>query len=378
MKAHGDLEGERFADGFDQAVRGTVGAEEELMLLDAATYELVPEVPGVVAKLNGDERFAEELPASQVEIRTVPCASIAELGAQLRQGRRDLNAAVAESFELAGAGVHPLAHPRGEINPAARYVENRRQLGDAVLSRQLVFAFQVHVAPGDADTTLAVYNALRSYMPELAALAANAPFYEGEDTGLASIRPQISLLLPRQGVAPVISSWKAFERDLAWGKAGGVIPDDGSWWWELRPRPALGTLEVRVPDTQTTVAEAEALAALVHCLVIWLSDCHLAGETLPIDPSWRIAENRWLAARDGIEAELFNLETGERGALRGRIEALLELLSGKASELDCTEELGGVEALLRKNGAVRQREVAEERGVEAVPEWLASRFLEDV
>ena len=357
--------------------RGTVGAEEELMLLDAATFDLVPEVPRVISGLAGDARFAEELPASQVEIRTAPCASVSELGAELRQGRRDLRAAVPESFELAGAGVHPLAAAQGDLNQAPRYEPNRHHLGDAVLRRQLVFAFQVHVAPGDGETALAVYNALRSYMPELAGLAANAPFYEGQDTGLASIRPQISLLLPRQGVAPAISSWDALARELAWGKTSGAVPSQGSWWWELRPRPALGTLEIRVPDTQITVAESLAIAALIHSLVTWLSDRHLKGEQLPVHPSWRIAENRWLAARDGIEAELMDLEMGERHTLRDRVDRLIEDLSETATKLGCAAELGGVEELLRENGAARQRAEAAASGVAELPRWLARQFLVD-
>ncbi len=376
MKAPQDESAGSIEAGFASTTRGTIGAEEELMLLHPETFELAPDVPSSVLSLvEGDSRFTEELPSSQIEIRTAPCRSVPELLDQLGESRRELAKRLGASHLLAGAGVHPLAPAQGELNPAPRYEPTRRQLGDEVLSRQLVFAFQVHVAPGDAASALAVYNAFRSYLPEIAGLAANAPFLEGKDTGLASVRPQISLLLPRQGMPPAIPSWEAFADALAWGKAGGLMPHSGSWWWELRPRPALGTLEVRVPDTQTTLGEAAAIAALVHALAVWLGDRHQAGEELPVHSSWRISENRWLAARDGVDAELADLDTGERKPLRERVMALAEELSGTATGLGCESELAQVEHLLRENGSARQRQVAEANGVAELPRWLAGRFL---
>ena len=201
-------------------------------------------------------------------------------------------------------------HPEGELNRNERYDAAAERYGQRVLGRQLVFALQVHVAPGSADAALAVYNALRSYLPDIAALAANAPFLAGADTGLASVRPSIGLLLPRQGVPPVIESWDEFAQALDWGSRGDTF-DRSAWWWELRPHVTHGTLELRVPDAQTTVDDAAAVAALGQCLVAWLCERHDAGEQLPVAPSWRIAENRWFAARDGAEARLVDLETGE-------------------------------------------------------------------
>ena len=126
-----------------------------------------------------------------------------------------------------------------------------------------MFGLHVHVAIRGADRALAVYNALRSHLPELAALAANAPFYEGRDSGLASVRSRISGLLPRQGVPPALPSWDAYEEALRWC----AFDDPRQWWWELRLHPVFGTVEVRVPDTQTTVADTAAVGAVVHALV---------------------------------------------------------------------------------------------------------------
>ena len=144
--------------------------------------------------------------------------------------------------------------------------------------RQLVCALQVHVAVGGADRTLAVYNALREHLPELAALAANAPFHAGADTGLASIRPKISEGLPRQGIPPAFASWDELAAELRWGTTAGALPELALWWWELRPHLSHGTLELRVPDAQTTVAEAAAVAAVAHALVVRLAERHDAGE----------------------------------------------------------------------------------------------------
>ena len=151
--------------------------------------------------------------------------------------------------------MHPFAAPLGVLNRGERYDAILDEHGDVARS-QLVCALQVHVAVGGADATLAVYNALRGHLPELAALAANAPFHAGRDTGFASIRPLIGGLLPRQGVPPAIPSWAEFAEMLRW--AG----DPKTWWFELRPHVAYGTLELRVCDTQTTLAEAAAIAAV--------------------------------------------------------------------------------------------------------------------
>src|SRR4051794_13028139 len=237
---------------FDAPAPLTIGLEEELMLLDGETLDLLPRALDVLAGVDGDERFKPELPAAQMEIVMPPCATAGEAVALLGRARRDLAAAASGTGLLAAAGVHPFAAARGELNRGERYDLTADEYGD-IARRQLVCAFQVHVAVGGADRSLAVYNALRAFLPELAALAANAPFHEGRDTGLASIRPKISELLPRQGVPPAFSSWDAFADALRWGAVAETVPEPRRWWWELRPHPSYGTLEIRVPDSQAHV-----------------------------------------------------------------------------------------------------------------------------
>jgi carboxylate-amine ligase len=236
-----------------------------------------------------------------------------------------------------------------------------------------VCAFLVNVAVGGAERSLAVYNALRSWLPEIAALAANAPFYAGVDTGLASARPKVSELLPRQGVPPVIPSWDAFAETLRWGFASGAVPEPRRWWWELRPHPAFGTLEVRVPDSQARLADAEAIAAVVLALTAWLAARWDAGALPEPAPTWRIEENRWAACRDGVEGTFADLSSGDREPVRARLLALLEAVSAAGAPLGCGPGLQRARALVERNEAMRQREAGGPREATA---WLADAYLD--
>jgi len=360
---------------FDAREPLTLGLEEELMLLDPETLELAPVGPAVLAQLDGDARFKLELPASQLEIITSPARDVPEAALQLAHGRRALLRRAGALARPAAAGAHPFSPAEGELNDDPRYRFTVEWFG-SIAHRQLVCALQVHVAVGGAERTLAVYNALRSYLPELAALAAAAPFYEGRDSGLASVRPKIADQLTRQGVPPEIDSWESFADALSWGVSSGVMPEYAGWWWELRPHPTWGTLELRVPDAQATVGDAAGVAALAHALIASLADRHERGEPLPRHPGWRIEENRWSACRDGVEGTLADLDTGEQRPTRRRLNELMDELGPQAAKLGCAAELEHARELAERNGAMRQREVAAERGVDGVAAWLAERFAD--
>ena len=341
-------------DAFEQPSPVTVGLEEELMLLDGDTLDLAPHATEVIAALGGDPRFKLEMPAAQLEIVTAPHATVAAAAAELAHARAALAAAVAGRFRFAGAGAHPFASGLGPLNPGPRYEAIGAEYA-SVARRQLVFGLHVHVAIRGAERALAVYNALRSYLPELAALAANAPFYEGRDSGLASVRSRISGLLPRQGVPPAFASFAAYGEALRW--CG--FDDPRRWWWELRLHPTLGTVEVRVPDTQRSIEETTAIGTVVHALVTGLAARHDAGERLAVAESWRIDQNRWSACRHGLDGDMIDLRSGERRPTRDRVAALLG-------------ELGV--AMPPADGAARQREVAAERGLHGLVAWLAEGF----
>jgi carboxylate-amine ligase len=349
---------------FDAVEGLTVGLEEEVLLLDPDTLAPAPVAAEVVARAGGDGRVKLELPASQVELLTRPHARVEDAMAELAGARAALAAACAGLALPAAGAVHPTAPAEVALNPGDRYTEIEGRYG-IVAKRQLVGALQVHVAVGGADRTLAVYNALRGYLPELAALAAAAPFHDGRDTGLASVRPLIGGQLPRQGVPPVLESWEAFAEELRWGAAAGAVGEPRRWWWELRPHPAHGTLELRVPDVQPTLAAAGAVAAFAHALVAWLAARFDAGERLPAPRTWRIAENRWSALRAGVEGELADLRTGEPQPARRRLHALIdELERATGRGLDPTR------ALVERNAAMQLREA----GLERAARWLTEAY----
>ncbi|HYH59005.1 MAG TPA: YbdK family carboxylate-amine ligase [Thermoleophilaceae bacterium] len=360
--------GDELRSAFDAADPLTIGVEEELMVLDPETLDLTPAAEELLALTGADPRFKRELPAAQVEIVTPPLRAVPEVAEALAAARRDLVEAAAGRWQFGGAGVHPFAAAEGVLNDHESYDDTRERYGRVARS-QLVFALQVHVAVGGAERTLTVYNALRSYLPEIAALAANARWYEGRDSEFASVRPKIGEQLPRQGVPPRIESWDEFAAAMRWG-ADADLFEPRAWWWELRPRAHLGTLEVRVPDAQATVAESAGVAAFVHALIAWLVERHDGGDRLSDHPRWKIEENRWLAARDGVEGVLVDLDTGERRPARERLLALLEEIAPCALRVGA--DLAHARAMVETNGAVRLRRA---RDAHAAVRAIAAGFL---
>ncbi|MDX6262232.1 MAG: glutamate---cysteine ligase / carboxylate-amine ligase [Kribbellaceae bacterium] len=303
------LDGRYLHSLFSSTVAGTVGLEEELLLVSREHWLPVAAADVVVTEV-GDPRVKPELMACQLEIATSahkePAGAIDELGAC----RALIAAACSSGLAPIAAPVHPLVD-----GPSLLTRSNRaRELGARYregISRQLVSSLQVHLAFGDADCALAVYNALRNLLPELAALAGASPFAAGLDTGLCSVRPVIASQLPRQGVPPIITSWEQHAENLTWAARGSSMADPSEWWWELRPHLRYGTLELRVLDVQATVAHTAAITTFVHALGAKLAALYNLGELQPPAPTWRIEENRWSALRDGVRGELLDLRTGE-------------------------------------------------------------------
>jgi carboxylate-amine ligase len=367
------VNGDQIAARFESPGSFTVGLEEEVMLLDPVTLELKDCAPELLSRLDRD-RFKLELPASQLEITTRPHSDVPSAVRELTASRERLLAASEGLACPAVAGAHPFSAPQGSLNRGGRYDKSAEEYG-IVAQSQLVCALQVHVAVEGADRALAVYNGLRCYLPEIAALAANAPVYNGHLTGLASVRSRISQLLPRQGIPPRFTSWQEVATEFHWGAVAGTVADPGSWWWELRPHLRYGTLELRVPDAQTTLADAGAIAAVAHALAVSLAERHDAGHAFPNPPAWRIDENRWSACRYGVEGSFADLQTGERQPTRARLHALLDSLDAIADRFSATTEFEHARRLISSNGAMSQRMIASERGAHGLAGWLADRFL---
>lgn len=351
----------------------TVGLEEEVLLLDPVTLDLLPRGAEVLAAADGDPALKGELPAAQLELVTPPRRTVAEAAADLAAARARLVDAVAGQALVTAVGIHPTTNPEGVLVDTARGRQMREAYG-RVAALQLVSGLHVHVAVRPVEVAVAVHDALRSHLPDLAALAANSPFLGGSDTGLASARPMVSGLLPRQGVPPALHSVEGLAAELAWGAATGVLLDARQWWWELRVHPVLGTLEVRVCDAQTALGDVTALAALIHALSVHLAARAAAGDLPPPAPTWRVAENRWSACRDGVTGTMTDPHTGRREATRDRLHGLLDAVHPTAEDLGCADELAGIARLLVDPAPARHRRLVAEGGPSALLRWLVGRF----
>lgn len=363
---------EGLAVAFDHPEPFTIGVEEELLLVDPIRLELVPAVDDALELLGRDDRYARELRPSQLETVTRVCTTAADACRELTAARRDLVIALDGRYRVLASGTHPTSLPWGEITDGDRY----RQIADEypwAARRSLACGLHIHVAVSGADRALAVYNALRSYLPELAAIGANSAFFEGRDTGMSSVRPKLNEAFPRSGVPPAFARWDELVRFVDWGREGGLFPDATHLWWELRPHPVHGTLEIRVVDTQTRLEDGAAIVALVQALVVRLVEQHDAGEPLPVHETHRIEENSWRAHRHGVRGWVVDLDTGVQEPMRDRIARLVAELEPYAERYGALDHLTDVRGLLVDNGSDRQRYVQEREGIDGLVRWLVDQ-----
>jgi glutamate---cysteine ligase / carboxylate-amine ligase len=360
-----------YVAGFSRGGGASVGLEEELILVDPESLRPVNEVERVLAEL-GDRRFEAEFRAAQLELIMPVSLTVSRLCEELARAREEAVEVLRGRVSLLAAGTHPTAWGPITVTDRPRY---RGIAADHAWAtrRGLPSGLHVHVGVGDPDEALAVYNAARTRLPELAALAANSPFFEGGDSGLASSRLKLVEDLPRSGIPPAFESWRELAAYVDWGLRAGLFADPGHLWWDLRPRPDLGTIEFRVADAQTSVAQTAAVVAVIQALVASLSTRFRAGDRLTAHPAHVIAENRWRAIRDGVVGELVDPDTGEAEPTRNRIGRLLLELEPYAADLGSSDELEFAWAMLARNGAVRQREVAAELGLTGLERWLVRR-----
>src|SRR6202790_234401 len=341
--------------------RYTVGIVEELMILDASTLDAANAIESMLGEDPPRGEIKPELLESVLEIATSPCEDIPTAGAELSSLRALVrDRARSQGLEIGAAGTHPFARWEDQrVVSDDRYRGLIRSLG-FVARQELVFGMHVHVGMADAEEAIYVANGLRPHVPLLIALAANSPLWRGELTGLMSSRVPIFRAFPRVGLPPRFEDWGDFVRRVATMTESGMIDDYTYLWYDVRAHPRLGTVEIRAMDSQTRVEHTIALGALVVSLVKLLVEEYQRAP-VDLDPPWEILdENRWLAARHGLEAELLDPASGERRGVREMTEALLRRLAPHARELRCEDQLEGVRDLLRSgNGALRQQMVYE-------------------
>jgi carboxylate-amine ligase len=333
----------------------TIGVEEELMIVDAETLDLVNAIESLLDD-SPQGAIKPELMESVLEIATEPCRSSAEAGAQLIALRRQVREAAADrGLRIGSAGTHPFAMWEDQrIVARPRY----RDLVSAlrfVARQELIFGMHVHVGVDGPEKAIHVSNGMRVHMPVLLALSANSPFWRADSTGLVSTRTPIFRAFPRVGIPPMYDGWDDYQRRIGFMVESGVMEDYTYLWYDVRPHPNFGTVEVRVCDAQTRVEHTLALAALIQAMVKELAEHFDEGKQLSDYPYEMLDENKWLASRHGLDGELVDLPTNERVPTRELARRLLDRLRGHAEDLGAADALEGIEDLVaRGNGAARQ------------------------
>jgi carboxylate-amine ligase len=339
----------------------TVGVEEEYQLLDPRTFDLVQHIETMLAEVTGHELEAQinaELMQSVLEIATPVCRTAGDVLEWLTTLRGYVTGiAHDKGFRVGSAGTHPFSlFERQRITAKDRYRALIDQL-QYVARRELIFGMHVHVAVDDPEKAIQVVNGLLPQIAPLLALSASSPFWRGEPTGLASSRQMVFSAFPRSGPPPRFRDYADYAEVVGRLESSGCIADYTHIWWDIRLHPRFGTVEIRVCDAVTRVEDAVAIAAFCQALVKQLSERYDAGEEIPSYHRILTSENKWLAARYGLEAPVMDLASGRRNRVpvsRLVRRTVTELLP-HARELGSERELEGVLAILsRGNSAERQ------------------------
>jgi glutamate---cysteine ligase / carboxylate-amine ligase len=356
---------------FDAAstVTLTVGVEEEFLLVDLTEDVLAPVAGEVIEVLYPDKAFRPELRAAQIETVTPVCGTVDDVGDHLIVSRSRLAEATSEVARVLAAPVFPGTAYPGPATGQRRYLDI---LLDAPWASRSLLAcgMHVHAAVGDADRAVALHDRLRSYLPLLGAISANSPIYDGVDSGVASARAHLNQSVARFGSPPAFGSWNTFAAFVRWGAAGGVIADPSYHWYGLRLNPLHGTVEVRVFDLQTDVTRAAALTALTQSLAAWLLHHIDNGKRVRVHDHHRIQESLWLAARDGAQASLPDLDTGLLTPVETQLAHLIGNLRPHAEALGCAHHLDCLVGLQELPGHEQQRHVFSDGGLGHLIDWL--------
>jgi carboxylate-amine ligase len=336
----------------------SVGVEEEVMLLDPRReWALAQRIEDVLEALPPALAgyVSAETHQAAIELRTDPHGSVSTVIEQLRRLRIQLAALLGQmGLAAAAAGAHPLAlWSETRVTSASRYQLIRQTMRD-LATREPTFALHIHIAVPDPERAIDLYNRLRAHLPLLLALSGNSPFWRGRDSGFASIRTVLFQAFPRTGVPRRYGSYSDWVETVDLHLRAGAIPEPNFLWWDVRPQPRLGTVEVRVMDAQSRIHDTATLVALTQSIAKLELEEGYASEAI-ISSDEVLAENHFLAARDGVDARLIDPTTESLRPLREQLIELTDSLSHHAAELGCLEHLERVAALAAEPGAARLR-----------------------
>ena len=347
---------------FAGSPRPTVGVEWEFALVDAQTRDLSNEAATVIAEIGENRHVHKELLRNTVEIVSGICDSTGEAMADLRSTLLTARKVARDrGMELFCAGTHPFAKWSAQkLTDAPRYAEliKRTQWWGR---QMLIWGVHVHVGISSAHKVMPIISSLLNHYPHLLALSASSPYWGGQDTGYASNRAMMFQQLPTAGLPFQFQTWSQFEGFVHDQKKTGIIDHMNEIRWDIRPSPHFGTVEVRVFDGVSNLAELGALVALTHCLIVDLDRRLDAGAELPTMPPWHVQENKWRAARYGLDAVIIlDADSNER-LVTDDLDDLLNRLEPVAKSLQCTDELARVSDIYRVGASYhRQRRVAED------------------
>ena len=348
----------------------SLGVEVELALVDAESGELTCVAPELLARVGAGypetehPKIKKELYQCTVEVITGVCATVAEARADLAESMREVEQAAADSgAAVIGAGLHPFT-PWHQLSLSEG--ERYQRLVDTIgwpARRLTTHGVHVHVGVRSGDKAIATVNSLTEYLPVFLALSAASPYWNGRDTGLASTRTKIFESMPTTGLPPHLRDWAEFNVFLDTLIEAGAIETVREVWWDIRPHPGYGTVELRMCDSMPTLWEISALAALAQSLVTEFDRMIDAGVTPDVPREWVRRENKWRAARWGVEADLVIDESGHTQPLREIVDGLVDRLLPIADDLDCAAELADLRRIAAEGPSyVRQRRVVAEGG----------------
>ena len=349
----------------------TLGGEWEIGLVDPTTLDLVPRAAELLALVDDDaggaharqatsrSRVTKELLTNTVELTTGVCANAAQAHADLDEGLARVRAAAdAVGADLYGGGSHPFARwSDQEVTDGQRYatlIDRTQWWG----RQMVIFGVHVHVGVRSAAKVWPLVNALLTYHPHLTALTASSPYWSGEDTGYASNRTMLFQQLPTAGLPFQFENWSQYRTYLRDVFTTGVISDPSELRWDIRPSLRLGTIEVRACDGLSRVEDVAAVAALIHCLVRHLESRLDDGTLPPALPPWHVQENKWRAARYGLEAIVITDAASSEVLVTDDLLDLLERLTPTARRLGCESELAGIETMVRRGAGYQEMRAA--------------------
>ena len=344
---------------FNGSDRPTLGVEIEVQVVDeAGALATDTAATKILADLDDPAAYKHELLECTIEVITDVCTTTKNVREDLSgKLERLIEVAEGQGYRILCTGTHPFSSWSDQtVSPDPRY---HRLIEDCqwTARRLLIFGVHTHVGLGSGEEAIAVGNSLGTYIPHFLALSSSSPFWMGRDTGLASTRSKIFESLPTAGLPYMMENWGQFQRFMRTLIGAGTVRSIREVWWDIRPHPGFGTLELRICDGIPTMQELCAMTALAQSLVVWLSERYNAGLEIPIHKAWTIRDNKWRAARYGLDAEIIRDEEGNLTSLRRSIGDLVETLCPVAERLGCLDDLNGVSAILeRGTSATRQRE----------------------